>query len=275
MNTLYKGLYRSWEMLHIVAKRFVADQCSRAAAALSYTTLLAIVPLMLVGISIVSKLPSVMHEATALQDFVIKNFSAGSSTVLTTHLDTFLQQVHKLSWTNIIAFSVTALLLAYNMVHAFNMIWGVRLHKRFALSFILYFVVLLLAPLLFGTLMLLVSYVGSMSYFTGEGFHHFVARPFIFLSPYIAAFFVFSFFNWALPSCKVKIRYALVGGLITACLFELIKYFFMLYVQLFPTYRMIYGTLATIPIFFVWVYLSWIMILVGALFCEALQNKRF
>lgn len=94
------------------------------------------------------------------------------------------------------------------------------------------------------------------------------------LLPYFAAGLVFTLFNWLLPSCRVKLRYALVGGIMTAVLFEGVKVVFSLYFRYFPTYRLIYGAFAAIPIFLIWIYVSWIIILLGALVCCNVQSAR-
>ena len=268
-------LHRLWEVTKYTGKQYVEDQCSRTAAALAYSTLLAMVPLMLVSLSIASAFPQFDHTTQALQNFILENFVSGSAGQLQVYIKQFIHQLNRLSWTNIVAFSFTALLLLYNMVEAFNRIWGVKMRIRFALKFFIYFIVLLAMPLLFGLLMILISYVGSISFFGDAGFHRFVGHPAILVLPYVATFVVFAIFNWVLPSCKVKIRFALTAGLVSMLLFELMRYGFTTYIKLFPTYQLIYGARAIIPIFFVWVYLSWIIILFGAILCKGLQDKFF
>lgn len=257
-----------------MGKEYVNDECSRTAASLSYSTLLAIVPLMLVSLSIASQVPAFEHATKNIQAFVLQNFVTAAAGPLTKYLNEFLKQLNRLSWTNIVAFTATALLLLFNMIHAFNRVWDVRMvwHRRFTFRFLFYFGILLITPLLLGIFMILISYVTSLSLFTNKTVHDLVSHPFLVALPYLAAFVTFTFINWVLPTCRVKLRFAAIAGIVTAALFELFKYLFTLYVSLFPTYRLIYGALATIPIFFLWVYISWTMILLGAILCKGLQD---
>lgn len=264
----------TWNILCYITNQYLEDDCSGTAASLAYSTILSVVPMLLVLITIASKIPQFATVVRDIEHFVLRNFVAESAGALEQYLNEFLTQVNKLSWTSIVAFTGTALLLLYNMVHAFNLIWGVRMewHRRFTLHFIFYFGILLMTPLMLAFLMILISYVMSLSITSSAGFHNIVAYPLLRASPYIAAFLIFTFFNWVLPTCKVKLRYACVAGFITACIFELLKFFFTLYIHMFPTYRLIYGALATIPILILWIYLSWLVILIGGIVCKGLQD---
>lgn len=268
-------LRKLWRIICYITNQYLEDNCSGTAAALAYTTLLSIVPLMLVTISVASHIPQFESMVTTIQHFLLKNFVAGAAGTISHYLDEFIHQVSRLSSTSIVAFTITALLLLYNMVHAFNLVWGVKMnwHRHFTFRFLFYFGILLITPLLLALLMTLVSYATSLSLFDNRHFHEIVAYPVIRALPYIAAVVTFTFFNWVLPTCQVKLRYAVIAGVVTTCFFELFKFFFTLYIKIFPTYRLIYGALATIPIFFLWVYLSWTLTLIGAILCKGLQDK--
>jgi len=264
-----------WQIIRYIASQYINDNCSGTAASLAYSTLLSIVPMMLVAISIAAKIPQFMDVVHNVEHFILRNFIAGTAGTVEKYLDEFLSQVNRLSWTSIVAFTGTALLLLYNMVHAFNLVWGVKMDWRrgFTMRFIFYFGILLITPLLLAISMLLISYVASLGFASSHSFHKLVTYPIIRVLPYIAAFVTFTFFNWVLPTCKVKLRYACIAGLVTTCFFELLKYFFTLYVHVFPKYRLIYGALATIPIFIIWIYLTWLLILIGGILCRGLQDE--
>lgn len=272
---MYHYFYKSWAVICYLVKQYVSNDCSKTAASLAYSTLLAIVPLMLVSLSIASKIPAFAHLASDVQQFILTNFVTGAAGSIVRYLNEFMSQVTRLSWTNITAFTITGLLLLYNMVMAFNSVWRVKTtwHWNFTLRFLFYFSILLLAPLMLALLLLIVSYVASMSLFSNNYFHNMVANPLVMLLPYLAAFITFSFFNWVLPTCQVKPRYALASGFISMIFFELIKYLFTWYIGVFSTYRLIYGALASIPIFFIWIYLSWVIILMGAILCKGLHTN--
>lgn len=267
-------LRKLWRIICYLANQYLDDNCSGTAAALAYTTLLSMVPLMLVTISVASHIPQFEVMVTKVQHFLLQNFVAGAAGTISHYLDEFIRQVSRVSSTSIVAFTVTAILLLYNMVHAFNLVWGVKMdwHRRFTFHFLFYFGILLITPLLLALLMMLISYAASLSLFDNKHFHEIITYPVVRALPYIAAFVTFTFFNWVLPTCQVKLRYAAIAGLVTTCFFELFKYFFTLYIKIFPTYRLIYGALATIPIFFLWVYVSWTLTLLGAILCKGLQD---
>lgn len=271
---MYHYFRKSWMIIYYLMTQYIKDDCSKTAASLAYSTLLAIVPLMLISLSIASKVPAFSHVVNSVQQFILINFVTGAAGSLVHYLNEFMNQVTRLSWTNIIAFTITGLLLLYNMVIAFNNVWRVPMtwHRHFTLRFLFYFSILLLAPLMLAVLLLIISYVSSLSLFSNNYFHNMIANPLILMSPYLAAFITFSFFNWMVPTCPVKLRYAVISGFISMILFELIKYLFTWYIRVFPTYKLIYGALASIPIFFIWIYLSWVVILIGAILCKGLHT---
>ncbi len=253
--------------------RFNEEGYSSLAASLAYSTLLSLVPLMLISFYVLSFFPTFKGTGIAIQDFILKNFIAASASVIAHHLSQFLMQLQILTITNLLAFAFVSILLIYNMVHAFNRVWQVRMRHYYGLSFVMYSLVLLLTPIFFGSLMLLSSYIASLPLFSYRQGSVFIREPVLIILPYFSAFITFTFLNWALPSTAVKLRYAAIAGIVTTILFEMAKYLFSLYLRMMPTYQIIYGALATIPIFLVWLYVTWTIILFGALVCHHAATK--
>lgn len=270
MIVFFKNNYRS---VANILYRFSEEGYSSLAASLAYSTLLSLVPLMLVSFYVLSFFPTFEGTGVALQDFILKNFIAASASIIANHLNSFLRQLQVLSLTNFLAFAFVSILLIYNMVHAFNRIWKVRMRYYYGLSFLMYSMVLLLTPIFFGSLMLISSYIASLPLLSNTQNWALIRSPLLFMLPYFSAFITFTFLNWVLPSTKVKLRYALFGGLVTTLLFEIAKYLFSLYLSMVPTYQIIYGALATIPIFLVWLYVTWSIILFGALVCQSAASR--
>ena len=252
--------------------RFFDDHCPSRAASLAYATLLSLVPLMMVGFYVLSWVPMFKGVAPELQKFILSNFVADSATVISQYLDDFILHLRDLSMVNIGFLGVISILMIYNMVGAFNEIWHVHMETHFAIAFGIYLLVLLFAPLLFGILLVILSYFSSLPFLTAPGTTHFVKRSFIMVLPYLCEFIVFTFFNWVLPSVRVRLFYAAIAGLITSVLFEFAKVGFAYYLHYVPTYRLVYGALATIPIFLIWMYVSWLIILFGALCCNLMSK---
>ncbi len=269
---MIKTIKRSLFVTGYFYNRYLEDHCANRAAALAYTTLLSLVPMMMIGFSVLSVFPVFKGVGDNVQNFILTNFVAGSANIISKHLQSFLQQLRVLSWTNIISLAVVSILMIYNMVRAFNAIWHASLRRHLALSFVIYLVILLITPIIFGILLVLTSYLASLPLIAGTKLKAWFEQPLLVIMPYCVAFLTFTFFNWILPSCKVKLKHAAIAGLVTTIFFELAKYLFALYLSFFPTYRLIYGALATIPIFLVWLYVSWTIILGGALICNLLAK---
>jgi membrane protein len=248
---------------------FFENDCANRAASLSYSTLLTLVPLIIVGFWILSLFPAFSGTGSALQQFVINNFVAHSAEIISDQLSHFLEQTKKLSVSNLLALALISVLLIYDMASAFNNIWKIKIRQHFALSFVFYSIVLVLAPIFFALTMVVGVYLVHLPFLEEVSY---LGKPLFIILPYLVAFFVFTLFNWVLPTGQVPLRYAIAAGFITMILFEIVKFLFGMYMSYFPTYRLIYGALASIPIFLLWIYTSWVIILLGAVICFTLTR---
>lgn len=237
-------------------QRFSEDGCSYRSASLAYTTLLAIVPLGIISFGILSLFPYFKGVGKQIEQFVLANFVAESAAAVTKQFTFFMSNVHRLSVINVLFLAIVALMLMYNINRAFNAIWHAEKHFHFTLSFIVYSLVLLFSPIIVASFALLEPFIAQIPY---------IAAPLFFLIPPVLIFSIFTVMNWVLPSCRVRLLHAAIGGFISTVLFELAKYGFKVYLTHFPTYRLVYGALAAIPIFLIWLYVSWLTILLGAL----------
>ena len=255
--------------------RFFTDLCLTRAASLTFTTLLSIVPLVMFLFYVLSFFPSLQNSGKEIESFIVNNFVASSATVIMQQLQNFVTNMQAVSWRNIVTLVFIAMLMIFSMVDAVNGVWHVRLHRHSVISFILYLILLFIAPIVFTVLLLLSSYVTSLPLLSHLVEIDIVRKPFISLSPMLIEWAIFSVFHWVMPSCRVYFRYAAVAGFITMILFEIAKWGFVQYVHYFPTYQWVYGALASIPIFFIWIYVSWLILILGALICNLLQTKSY
>lgn len=261
-----------WRVTSTLYQQFFESRCPGRAASLAYATLLSLVPLMMVSFYILSWFPIFKNVGPVLQHFILSNLVADSATVISQYLNDFLSHLRELSMVNIGFLGVVSVFMIYNMVSSFNDIWHVKMEMHFAAMFGIYLLVLLFTPLLFGLLLVVISYFSSLSFLSIFVKADFIKQPFIKLLPYLCEFVVFTFFNWVLPSTRVRLRYASIAGLVTLVLFEFAKHGFGYYVRYIPTYRLVYGALATIPLFLIWLYVSWLIILFGALICHLMSR---
>lgn len=255
-----------------IVSQFFLDNCALRAAALSYTSLLSIVPLMTVSFTIMTAFPIFRQIGLEIQNFIFENFVAASAQVVQESLQRFAGQALNLSATGLIFLLVTALLMIFNMEQAFNAIWRVKRSRSGTSAFMLYWGLLTLLPILLGVGFAITSYIFSLPFIEGTTQTLGLKGPFLLVFPYILTFVAFTVLYITLPNCKVYIRHAMIGGLVATILFEMAKYGFGLYVLHFPTYELLYGTLATIPIFLLWIYLSWLIILFGAVVAHVSGN---
>ncbi len=251
-------------MLHVI-KRFLKEGCTDRAASLVYTTLLSLVPLSLVGLSILSSIPWFKGAGEHIQDFIFANFVTQSAQSIVDHFKGFMQHLPNLSMTNLIALGIFSLWTIYNVSSAFNAIWQVKKQRNIFRSFLVYALILIFTPLLVGFGFVMSSLLISLPWLSAVYKIPYVAPTILWMMPYFLTFMAFILLNWILPTCKVPFSAAAVGGLVSAILFEIAKYGFTFYLAYFSSYELLYGALAVIPIFLVWLYISWLIVLIGAM----------
>jgi membrane protein len=269
-----RQLRRQWQFLKLLGARFVEDQGLPSAASLTYTTLLSLVPLMTVSLAIFSAFPVSERVAEQVQDFVFANFIPASGEVLQQYFQQFSRKASRLTGAGFVFLVLVALMMMATIDRAFNTIWRVK-SKRSPMSlFIVYWSILSLGPLLIGVSMAVTSYMVSLPLFTDAAESLGIGRHLLGLMPLLASAVAFTLLYAVVPNRSVPIRHALAGGVLAAVLFELAKRGFAFYLTHFPAYEAIYGALAAVPIFLVWVYLSWLVTLLGAEFSCCLGIYR-
>ena len=252
-------------------KRFLDDKGFNSAAALTYTTLFAVVPLMTVTFTMLSAVPAFSDVGEDIQNFIFKNFIPSAGETVQSYLQGFTTQARQLTWIGVVVLAVTALTMLLTIEKAFNTIWRVRQARRGVSSFLLYWAILSLGPILLGVGFLVSTYVTSLTLLTGPG-GFIQASTLLSMMPLFSSVLAFTLLYATVPNARVPFRHALIGGAFAAVLFEAAKGLFALYVSLFPSYQLIYGAFATVPLFLLWIYLSWVIVLFGA---EMVCNLSF
>ncbi|MCB1758813.1 MAG: virulence factor BrkB family protein [Gammaproteobacteria bacterium] len=258
----------------LLVSRFFADRCLPNAASLTYTTLLSLVPLMTVGLAIFSAFPLSEVLAGDLQDFVFRNFVPASGEVVQRYLQEFSSKASRLSGVGIAFLVVVAVMMMVNIDQAINQIWRVQRQRKPLAQFLMYWSILSLGPLLIGLSVAATSYLVSVPVISDTAQSLGLTRRLLGVMPLLAAIIAFSLLYAVVPNRKVPAVHAFSGGLLAALLFELAKRGFALYVTYFPTYEAIYGALAVVPIFLLWIYLCWVVTLLGAEFAHCLGIFR-
>lgn len=260
-----------WWMQYV--NRCIDDQITVNAGYLAYVTLLSLVPLIAVGVAIFSAFPGFEDTRIAIENFLFANFIPTSSDVIKEHITSFAGNANQMTAVGIGFLAAIALLLIRNVDATLNRIWRIKAKRPMMISFAVYWMVLSLGPLLLGASIGVTSYIVSLVSFADQGipgFSGFLLK----LLPYLISMAGFILLYTLVPNTRVSFRAAILGALFAALLFELTKKGFALYISHFPSYEVIYGAVATIPILFVWIYLSWVVVLLGAEFtvCVSPQN---
>ncbi|MGB1109332.1 MAG: virulence factor BrkB family protein [Gammaproteobacteria bacterium] len=240
------------------------DNGPQAAAMLTYTSLLSMVPLMAVGFGSLAAFPVFENLSADLQDFVFQNFVPAAGEAVQLHLSEFAAKASRMTAVGIVFLVLTALMLMSNIDKALNRIWRVAKHRSLLKSFLVYWAVLTLGPLLIGASLALTSYLVSLPFLAEADMELGIRAKLLGALPVLSAALAFSLLYLIVPNRRVRVLDALAGGIFAALLFEVAKRLFAWYVTAFPTYEAIYGALAAAPIFLIWVYLSWSVILLGA-----------
>lgn len=263
-----------WMFARYVVRRIGEDRCLQAAAALTYTTLLALVPLAAVGFAIFSAFPRFASMRGQVEDFVFENFAPHAGDTIRTYLTTFLGNTQGLTSLGVVFLLISAVLLLSTIENTFNGIWRATARRPLTTRLLAYWAVLTLGPLLFGASLSVSSYMwGQMIAAGGEaarGPAAIAGRLF----PFVMEIFGFAVMYMVLPHATVRLRNALAGAAVAAVLFEALKKVFGIYVQMFAGYQTIYGALATVPLFLIWIHLSWTVALLGGIVAASIPEWR-
>ncbi len=256
-----------------LVRRCQHDRITISAGHLAYVSLLSLVPFIMVFFTILSAFPAFQKVRSQLESFVFDNFVPHAGDVLHKYISDFVSNASQMGAISIIFLLVVALMLISNVDKTLNHIWRTKSDRPFIYTFAIYWMVLTLGPLLIGSSVVVSSYLIGLAAFAEE-YTPGLTTMLLSLVPLLTSVSAFFILYMVVPNKRVSPRAAAIGALVATCLFELSKRGFALYVASFPSYQLIYGALAVVPILFVWVYLSWIVVLVGAEFTRELETFR-
>jgi len=260
-------------------RQFYRQRGLQIASSLAYTTLLALVPLVTVMFGFLGGLSVFESMGDTIQNFIFNNFAPAFGDSVQHYLGEFSQKASKLTTTGIIVLVAIALMLMATIDSALNTIWHVHRRRNPVARFLVYWAIISLGPILLGIGLVSTSYLLSTSVVSGVdvslGFD--LKAKLLSSLPFLTTSVAFTLIYVLIPNCYVSRRNALIGGVIAAVLFEFAKYGFGIYVKSVPTYEAIYGAIAIIPTFLVWIYMSWVIVILGAhiTFCLSAFRMAF
>lgn len=254
-------------------QRMSHDRVNVNAGYLTYITLLSIVPLLTVLLSILSSFSIFSNTGQVLQDFLIQHFVPAAGDAVYSALNEFVTNTTKMTAIGSTFLFVAALMLISNIDKNLNYIWRVKVKRRAVFSFSMYWMILTLGPVLVGASIVVTSYLTSLKLLEHEALTG-AYNLFLRWLPAILSYFAFVGLYLLVPNKKIYFKHAMFGAFVATALFELSKKGFAYYITQFPSYQLIYGAIAAIPILFLWIYLCWMIVLVGAEFTAALGEKE-
>lgn len=255
-----------------LVKRFAEDNCPKNAAALTYTTLFAVVPVMTVTYAMLAAIPAFSEVGGQIENFIFSNFVPATGVAVQQYLSEFSNQARQLTGIGVALLMITAFMMMINIEKSFNAIWRIRQPRKGVSSFLLYWAVLSLGPLLLGAGFVVSTYLTSLSFIGGVNAYASAGRWMLGWVPLFLSVAAFTLLFVAVPNTRVPLKHGLIGGVLVALLFEGAKACFALYVALFPGYQLIYGAFAAFPLFLLWIFISWLIILAGAELVANLGN---
>lgn len=240
---------------------------------LAYTTLLAIVPLMIVSLWLFSDFPAFQPYVYQLHKFLFEHLVPSSAQAMQNYIESFAQHAGSLSTVGLLFALVTSMILIFTMESTFNRIWNVKQRRQGFRAFLIYLSVLLILPPLAAVAFTISVLLFSLPYISTivESVINYV--PVFYIIPVVLSFFILLVLYKALPNCEVSTRCAIIGATIAALLFELTKIVFGTYITHFTSFTLIYGTAAVIPIFLVWLFILWVIVIIGAIIAYKLQIR--
>lgn len=257
-----------------VIRRFVEDRCLMVAGSLTFTSLLALVPLFTVTLVMTAQLAFTRDLTAQVKAFVLKNLVPDvGGRVVGVYMDQFAHNAARLTAIGLLIVTATAIMLMFTIDSAFNDIWRARRRRAWWARLAAHVAVLAVGPLLVGASLTLTSYLVHWS--------RNLDRLLPALDDWLLATLPFAMTTLALviayriiPARHVPARHALAGGLLAGLLFEIVKHLFVVFVLRMPTYSLVYGTFASVPIFLLWLFCCWMVVLIGAEIAATLSYFR-
>ncbi|KGM56685.1 ribonuclease BN [Lysobacter arseniciresistens ZS79] len=265
---------RATAFARFLGRRFIEDDLFQAAGALSFTTVFALVPLSMVVFGVLSAFPVFALWSERLSDYIFSNFVPSAARAVEDYLLQLSTNAGQLTTAGTIALVVSVLITLNGVELAFNRIWRVKSHRPKFGRFLVYWTVLTLGALLAAASLAMSARFFALSVFDTEA-GHVLEAAMLRVAPMALEVLAFAAIYKVVPHRTVQWRHAVAGALLAMAVFELVKGGIGLYLGTFNSYSKIYGTLAFVPVFLLWIFLSWVAVLLGASLASSISAFRY
>jgi membrane protein len=263
------------EMFRFAQRRLIEERLPQVAGSLTFTTVLALVPVLTIAFAIFTTFPLFNTFRASLEAYFIQSLmpKAIANTILA-YLNQFASKATKLSAVGGVALIFTAVAMLNTIDRVFSHIWRVKRRRPRAQRILVYWAIVTLGPLMIGVSITITSYLFTAT--SGVVSHvPFIGAVFYTLISLALTTGAFTLLYMAVPNRFIDWRDAVWGGAVAAVAFEIAKRLFAVFVTQFPTYTVVYGALAALPIFLVWIYVSWLITLIGAVIAASLPVIKY
>ncbi|MEO7622283.1 MAG: YihY family inner membrane protein [Gallionella sp.] len=270
MRKLFQDVHA---LIRFIVARFIQDRCADTAASLTFTTLLALVPMITIALTMFSAFPVFEDFSLQTKAFLLKNLLPENAGAITQYMQQFSDSAARLTAVGIVFLTVTAMLMMLTIDEAFNVIWRVTQPRPLLKRLVVYWAVLTVAPLLIGASLSLTSWMVGLSMGHAKLVSSFGVAVLKTL-PIVFTTLAFTLLFRVVPNRHVPWSHALIGALLAGVVFEIMIRVFGYFIIHFTTYTLVYGAFASVPIFLMWIYSSWFTILFGAVIAASLSHWR-
>ena len=247
-----------------ILRHFYLSNGMQVASSLAFTSLLSFVPLLTVMFGLFGEISVLQNFSTLIQNFIFANFVPEFGQTIEQYIYIFSMKASQLTISGSVFLVLIAMMLLATIDNSFNRIWKIKKKRNPIKRILIYFSLLIMGPLLIGIGLALTSYLLSIPVIADVDTTFNVKTHLLGWLPFLMTSIAFILLYILVPNCYVYKKYAVSAGVICAILFELAKYGFGIYVKEMSGYENIYGALAILPLFLVWIYISWVIILFGA-----------
>lgn len=250
--------------VHFTWTRFLEDRCMATAGALSFTSVFALVPLTAAVLGILAAFPGFAGWRAQITQWVFANFVPAAGGAVQGYITEFASNASKATAIGVLVLLFSAISLMMSIEDAFNRIWRVQVPRSARARFVIYWTALSLGPLLLVAALAVSSYALALPFIDAAEAQFSIKAKVLAVLPFLIVWVALIAAYAAIPNRDVRLRHAVIGALIAALLFEGAKRGFALYATRYANYQQVYGALAMVPIFILWIYLSWVIVLFGA-----------
>ncbi|MCM2681013.1 virulence factor BrkB family protein [Echinimonas agarilytica] len=262
---------QAYDVVRHFLQRCNEDEVTMTAGHLAYVTLLSLVPMIAVSFAMFSAFPVFGDLRGDIEAFVYSNFVPTAGDTVSQYMNDFVSNASKTTSIGILALVFVAFMLMSAIDKALNRIWRIKKKRRLMMSLSIYWMILTMGPILASASIAATSYLVSLNLM---GDVSFIKTQSLKLFPFLLSTLVFMLIYLLVPNKDIKIKHGFFGALLAAFLFEVGKRAFAIYIAKFTAYQAIYGALAAVPIIFVWIYISWVIVLLGAEFTATLDERQ-